>query len=208
MHARISSPADQSTGNTVLRVRQHKEWGQILTGWETRNRYSIEDQEGQPVLFAGETGTGLGAVLLRHFLKNKRPFTIEIRDPEGGLVLTVKRPWRFWLSRAEVTDGTGQQIGAIQQRWAFFKRRFTVEDQLGRPAAEIEGPFFKPWTFEVHHRGGPIGWIRKRWSGLLKEAFTQADNFSLELAPTIDDQLRPLCLAATFLVDFVYFERR
>ena len=51
------------------------------------------------------------------------------------------------------------------------------------------------------------GIITKRWSGLLKEMFTDADNFGVDLARVPDPQLRALAFAATVLIDVVHFER-
>jgi hypothetical protein len=51
-----------------------------------------------------------------------------------------------------------------------------------------------------------VGRITKQWSGLLREAFTDADTFGVQLGPGMDPRLRTLALAATFLIDFLYFE--
>ncbi len=32
----------------TLRVQQKKEWGEILTGFETKNKYAVMDASGQP----------------------------------------------------------------------------------------------------------------------------------------------------------------
>ena len=52
-----------------------------------------------------------------------------------------------------------------------------------------------------------VGRIEKKWSGLLRESFTDADNFLVTL-PDRDEALRTLVLAAAVLVDFLWFERR
>lgn len=195
-------------GVDQLRVRQQRELMEVFTGWETRNRYQIDDAHGNVLLYAGESGGGIGTFFLRQFLGGKRPFTIEVKDAAGNTALTVKRPWRFFFSRAEILDANGKLLGAIQQRFAIFRRLYTVEGPTGAAGADLHGPFFKPWTFEVHVRGNKVGTIAKKWSGLLKEAFTDADNFGLELTPAVDDRLRPLLLGATFLIDFVHFQKK
>ncbi len=190
-----------------LLVRQAKEWGEILTGWETRNRYQVTGPDGEQLFLAGELGGGLGALLVRSFLKSKRPFTMEVRDREGALALTIKRPWRWYFDRAEVLGPDGQPLGAVEKRFAFFARRYTVQGSMGETLAEIHGPFFRPWTFFVNAGGVQVAKIAKRWSGLLKEAFTDADTFGVELTEHVDPKLRPILLGATFLFDFVHFER-
>lgn len=202
-------PPSPLMGSTKIIVRQKREVAEILTGFETRNRYEIDlTGEGMPSLFAMEGGSGAGRFLLRQFAGNKRPFTIEVRDRAGALVLQIKRPWRWFFSRAEILDGSGRAIGAIQQRWSLFRRLYSVEGPGGRQIAELFGPFFRPWTFEIMTGGTRQGKIFKKWSGLLTEAFTQADHFGLELSPQVDEELKSLCLGATFLIDFVHFEKR
>ena len=192
--------------STSLVIQQQKEWGEILTGWDAKNRYAIGDGAGTPMLYAGEVGSGLGSFLARGFLKNKRPFTLEIRDATNQVQMVVRRPFTFFFSRIEITDAHGQRIGAVRQRFAFFARRFTIEDASGNEVATLHGPFFRPWTFRVLVGDAEVGVIRKKWSGLGREMFTAADTFGVELGPTMPPELRPLCLAATFLVDFVHFE--
>lgn len=207
MNAENLSPVPALRGATRLRVRQRRELLEVFTGWETTNRYEIYDGDGRQILFAGEVGGGVGAFFLRQWLGARRPFTIEVRDATGATALTVKRPWRWFFSRAEIFDGTGRRLGAVQQRWSLFSRRYVVEGPTGAVGAEIFGPFFRPWTFELQVRGTTLGKIAKRWSGLLKEAFTDADHFGLEMDERVDERLRPLLLGATFLIDFVHFEK-
>jgi len=47
-----------------------------------------------------------------------------------------------------------------------------------------------------------IGRISKKWSGLLAEAFTDADTFGVEFGPAMAPPLCALVLAATFLIEF------
>lgn len=194
--------------HSMLRVRQKKEWGEILTGFETRNRYMVVGDDDQPLFFVGEVGDGIGAFLVRSFLKAKRPFTLELKTPDGAILLRLKRPWRWWLSHLDVEDGMGRHVGSIQQQFAFLERLYEVHGASGEMLATLRGPFFKPWTFNVEQNGREVGKIQKQWSGLGKELFTSADNFGVTLADIEDPRLRTLVVAATFLIDFVHFERR
>ena len=59
----------------------------------------------------------------------------------------------------------------------------------------------------VHNQAGEeVGKITKEWGGVLREAFTDADTFGVHYGPAMNPQLRSLVLAATFLIDFLYFE--
>ena len=54
---------------TGLVVSQRKEWGEILSGFETKNRYAVQDLSGNLVYQAAEED---GSMLLRMFLKALR----------------------------------------------------------------------------------------------------------------------------------------
>ncbi len=192
----------------ALRVQQVKEWGEILTGFEGKNRYQVVGDDGQQLFFAGEVGGGLGAFIVRSFLKAKRPFTMELKSPDGATALHLRRPWRFFFSHLDVEDGQGRHLGAVQQRFAFFARLYDVLGPSGELLARLQGPFFKPWTFIVEENEREVGRIEKRWSGFGKEMFTDADNFGVTFGDMRDPRLRTLVLAATFLIDFVHFENR
>jgi len=65
----------------------------------------------------------------------------------------------------------------------------TGEDLLGLPAAQRLRP-------------------TKKWSGLLKEGFTDADNFGVMFPKEWESKLKALFLGAVFLIDFVHFENK
>jgi len=191
-----------------LVVTQQKEWGEIITGWETKNRYLVSAEDGDGLMYAGEVGGGGMEFLMRSFLKNKRPFKIELRDTGGQVVITIERPFTWFFSRAQIIDASGTVIGTIQQRFAWLNRRFVISDRKGHEVGFLTGSLFHPWTFPLEIGGQPSGQITKKWSGLLKEAFTDADTFGVEFSSTLAQELRLVALGATFLLDFLYFENR
>jgi uncharacterized protein YxjI len=69
------------------------------------------------------------------------------------------------------------------------------------------GPLFKPWTFEIRSGERVVGMIQKRWSGLAKEMFSDADDFGVELSNATDARLKLLAFAAVVLIDVVHFEK-
>ena len=46
----------------ALKISQKKEWGEIITGFETRNRYSVMDSWSNPLFEAEEQSGSLGAL--------------------------------------------------------------------------------------------------------------------------------------------------
>jgi uncharacterized protein YxjI len=195
-------------GYQQLTVRQRKRWLEVLLSLEMRNAYDVYDQGGAPVLKVREQGAGFLQFLKRVFVGPMRPFEAAIVDGSTDEpVLRLRRPFRFFLHRLEVTTAAGERIGAIQRRWSWMRRIYVIEDALGQEVANLFGPILRPWTFEVRLGEQVRGTIRKRWSGLLKEAFTDADNFGVELGGLPDPQLKALAFAATVLIDVVHFER-
>jgi uncharacterized protein YxjI len=193
-----------------LSVRQRKRWLEILTSLDARNTYQVFDEGGNPVVQVQEGGSGFGNLMKRLLLAAFRPFTATVTDlSKNTAVLSLRRPFRFIFHRLEVRTADGQPIGALQKRWTWFRRKYTVENAQGQEIATLFGPFWRPWTFKIMVPGSEaeLGLIQKKWSGLAKEMFTQADNFWIELDQVRDPQLRTLLFASTVLIDVVHFER-
>ena len=189
-----------------LLVQQTKEWGEILLGFETRNRFEIRDEDGTTIGYAAEEGGGFGTVLLRNLFGRWRAAKVHIYDTGGKELGRGEKSFRFYFHRMEVYDG-GQKIGAVQRRFSILHRIFTIEDAAGREILTIKSPFLRIWTFKLLAEGKEVGRISKRWGGLLKEVFTDADLFGVEFTHReIPMELKKLLLVAVFLVDFVCFE--
>ncbi|MBA3503728.1 MAG: phospholipid scramblase family protein [Myxococcota bacterium] len=194
-----------------LSVRQRKNWMEIITSFDARNKYVVYDEGGNPVFNVEEQGSGFGSIVKRLFLRNMRPFTSHVEDLAGqGQLLVLTKPFRFIFHRLEIRDPSGTLLGAIQRRWTWFRRKYIVEGPDGQEVATLFGPIFRPWTFQIQLPGSDaeVGLIQKKWSGLLKEAFSDADNFWVDFAQIQDPQLRAVLFAATVLIDIVHFENR
>lgn len=184
---------------------------EIFTSFDARNKYVVYDETGNPVFNVQEQGSGFASLMKRLFLRNMRPFTSHVDDLAGqGQLLVLDKRFRFIFHRLEVRDSAGNLLGAIQKRWTWFRRKYTVEGPDGQEVATLFGPFFRPWTFKILLAGSnqEVGMIQKKWSGLIKEAFTDADNFWVDFAQIPDPQLRAVLFAATALIDIVHFENR
>jgi len=189
----------------ALAIRQQKEWTEILTSFETANRYAVIGPDGEEVYFAAETG---GSFFGRQFLKQARPFTIEVMDAAGQSILQVRRPWRWYFYEVAVHDSEGNLLGRVQKRFSWLRRVYAVYDAAGRELYELFGPILHPWTFQIRSNGAEMGKITKNWSGLMKEAFTAADNFGVTFPADAGVQHKAILLGAVFLIDFAHFEKR
>ncbi len=52
-----------------------------------------------------------------------------------------------------------------------------------------------------------VGKISKHWSGIAREAFTDADNFGVSFPMDLDVRMKATLLGALFLIDFMFFEK-
>jgi len=195
---------------TRLTVRQRKRWLEILFSWEAKNTYVVFDQNDMPVMEVAETGAGFGNLLKRLFFGPFRWFTAEVQDlAHQRPLLRLRRPFRWYFHRIDVMSPDGAKLGAIQRRWTWFRRKYTVEGPTGQEVATLFGPVFRPWTFKILLPGHSeeVGLLQKKWSGLAKEMFTDADNFWIQLENVSDPHLRALLFSSTVLIDVVHFER-
>lgn len=194
----------QSSEVMIVQKRELAE----LFGIETRNKYSLE-VNGAPFAFAAEQGKGGLAFLARMFLGHWREFEIHFFDNTRQLVLRAVHPFRFFFQRLEVFTADGRALGAIQQRWAFFSKRFDVEDPTGRVILTVSSPLWRPWTFAFERDGQELARVEKKWGGMLREAFTDADRFRvLYQSHQLGLEERSLVLAAGIFIDLQYFEQK
>lgn len=194
---------EQFDGLSTLMVKQEKELLEAFTDFETANKYTISNDQGQPLFTAAETG---GNWLTRNFLKNLRPFFIEIRDKTGAEVLTISRPFRWYFQEIQVSDAKGNVLGMVKREISFINKKYSIFDPSGKKLYEIFGPLFKPWTFDIKAGERKVAKISKKWSGLLKEAFTDTDNFGVQFPEGWKSETKATILGAVFLIDFMHFE--
>jgi uncharacterized protein YxjI len=188
-----------------LIVSQKKEWGEILTGFETKNSYNIFNPDGTHLFTATEEG---GNFLLRWFLKALRPFTLELRGMDNSPFITLKRPFRFYYHELEIKDSNGIILGLIKRKFSIFRREYTVFNKEEQSICELFGPLLHPWTFNIQADNRTVGKITKKWSGLLKEGLTDADNFGIQFPAGWSSSSKTLLLGSLFLIDFVHFENK
>jgi uncharacterized protein YxjI len=200
-----------------LIVKQKVEWVEALLGCETKNKYKVLMPNGQQLFDAVEEND----CCTRNCCGPQRPFDLEIKDAQGNELIHLYRPLRCsscwfpcFLQEMEVYSPPGNLIGSIQQEWSLLSPKYSILDAQGQVALTIEGPICTysmcgDVEFEILSPDGStnVGKISKQWSGLLKEAFTDADIFGINFPMDLDVRMKAVCLAACFLIDFMYFEK-
>lgn len=173
---------------------------------ERENTYVVRDSIGRQMFLASEEVEH--GWLFKSFLNASRPFNISVRPSNSKHGIRVTRPFRFYFHEASVALLDGKPIGRVKKRFSIFRRIYSVYDGKGRERFQILGPLLKPWTFNIMVGQRHVGVIKKNWSGLAREALTEADNFTLEFPKKLHPGAKLLLLGVVFLIDFVHFERQ
>ncbi|KAF0028043.1 hypothetical protein F2P81_019130 [Scophthalmus maximus] len=184
--------------------------GSALVGFESNNKYEVRNAMGQNVFYAVEENDCLS----RQCCGPMRSFTIHILDNFGQEVITITRPLKCTsclfpccLQELEVQSPPGNTVGYVVQQWHPFSPKFLVANEHCEPVLKIHGPFCG-WSclpdvdFEIltMDEVSKIGKISKQWSGLLREAFTDTDNFGIKFPMDLDVRMKAVMIAACFLI--------
>ncbi|XP_030630127.1 phospholipid scramblase 1-like [Chanos chanos] len=199
-----------------LLVHQQVELAEALLGWETNNKYSVKNSIGQQVYFAAEDNDCCN----RQFCGPLRSFVLHVHDNVGQEVIRVTRPLKCGccccpccLQELEVQSPPGYPIGYVIQEWHAFLPKFTIQNERKEPILKISGPFCTckcctDVNFEVLSldESASVGRISKQWSGMVRELFTDAENFGITFPLDLDVKVKATLLGACFLMDFMFFE--
>jgi uncharacterized protein YxjI len=194
---------DELLNRNLFLVKEH------VGLFKAANNFDIHDpQTGEIILECREDKLG-GLTKMLRFTDYKRmtAFHIEIRKPDGTVLISVKRGVSFFLSKVDVHDESGLRIGGFQQRFFSIGGKFDVLDASDAPLCTLKGKW-TGWNFRFERNGSELAQVAKKWAGLGKELFTSADNYVLSISESVprDDPSRPLILAAVMCIDMVLKE--
>jgi uncharacterized protein YxjI len=171
---------------------------------ELTNEYKIRDVDGNEVGVIREEGQSTLKKLARFVSSLDQFMTHKLAayDADGSKVLELVRPRKIVKSTLEVYDGAGSLAGTIRQQNVFGKIRFGLHDAAGQKIGEIRAENWRAWNFSiVDVTETEVGRITKTWEGLAKTLFTTADDYLLDVSPTLKPPLRLLVFASAVGVD-------
>jgi len=190
-------------------VQQKKEWTEIVTGFESKNQYTLFDAQKNPIGLIVERAGDTGMALKRVAFKRHRPFDVDVIDNAQQHILHLSRKFMWIFSHVTVASPDGSVIGKIDGRFKFFKKYYELKDANETVFAIISSPFWKIWTFPVYlpETTEPVGKISKKWSGTMREMFTDADTFMIDAEThSWTPEQQAVVLAAGMVIDFDFFE--
>lgn len=208
-------------------IKKKAELMEAITKTETKNKFSILNNQGQEFLCAYEKS----GLCMRICCGSSRGFKLHIGTPDGESVIQVTRPLKAcagccWCADAvsccshEVTveSPPGYVVGKVRQTKSFWKSKFDIIDNGGMKLLKVEGPrclfpgatcFCTSGCFEIKTamHGDVIGTVEKNFKSVAKELFTDADHFHVKFPRDLDVKMKTCVIALTFLIDILYFDR-
>ncbi|MGA0878769.1 MAG: LURP-one-related/scramblase family protein [Ilumatobacteraceae bacterium] len=170
---------------------------------ELTNQYSIYDQHGTPIAQVNQVGQSWLKKVLRlvSSLDQFLTHTLEVSDNTGAVQLRIVRPGKIVKSRIIVSDGAGAEIGRIMQKNVIGKINFALIAD-GQDVGAIKAENWRAWNFSIEDASGQeVARITKTFEGVVKTAFTTADNYVVQIHKKLDAPLLPLVIASAVSVD-------
>jgi uncharacterized protein YxjI len=171
---------------------------------ELTDEYRVRDEEGNDIGYIREEGQSTLKKAARLLTDLDQFFThrLAMYDKDGTKVVELLRPRKIMKSRVEITDGEGRPVGVIVQQNVLGKKKFGLQSATGEQLGRVNAENWRAWDFAIEDMTGQeVGRITKKWAGLLKEGFTTADNYVLEITGQVSDDLRLMMLGSAAGVD-------
>lgn len=180
-------------------------------GWfKAANSYDILDPEsGEVLMECREPRLGFFTKMLRFTKwKTATPFHVEVNTPSGEAVLAVKRGVSLFVSKVDVLDEDDERVGGFKQKLFSWTSTFYVLGDQDQQLCTLKGKWTS-WEFNFEHNGKSLAKVTKKWDGLARQLFTDADTYMLEISDEVpeDNPLRILILASVVCIDMVLSER-
>jgi uncharacterized protein YxjI len=172
--------------------------------FEMRNQYRIFDETGVQIgaveqrkqsalTFLARLGTDMDLAL---------PVTLNLLEADGSVALVAAKPW--FRMTVQVTRPDGSAVGSIQKRIRLGKAVFTLNDATGQPVGEVKAQNWRARDFEVRDQNAQsVAQVTKKWRGLAREMFTDADLYVVSVQPHAVEPIRSLAVAASLAIDVV-----
>ncbi len=173
------------------------------------NSYKVFNETGEQIGAINQKLSGSDKFLRLFLSKAMLPFHLDIVNANNEIQASVKRGWTFFMSKIIITDAAGVPIGTIKQKFTFMKPNFQILDNMGQYIGEISGDW-KAWNFIIKDgTGAQIGVITKKWAGAVKEFFTTADKYNVNIDPSYSNTGNKIkIIAAAITIDMVLKESK
>nr|XP_034836723.1 phospholipid scramblase 2-like isoform X2 [Maniola hyperantus] len=182
-----------------------------------RNRFYVKTPDNNLVYTVEERNSWW----VGYFCYGLRPFQLHVRDDSGAEVMRISRPYactsRIFpcqLQHIQIFSPPGTRIGSIEQKWTPVRPEYDVKRENGEHVFWIQGPrvtisCFRDIQFHIYKTDGTlVGSTCKRWQGVLHAMFfaSVCDKFGVAFERDLSVEEKALLLAATLLLDYMYYD--
>jgi uncharacterized protein YxjI len=179
-----------------------KEKGKFFS---SRESYEILDDSGK-LIGTAEQSTGTMAKILGSFMGDP-PTRLDFREkPDDSLVFTVRRSG-YLVKKVQVLDSQGAVLGTYKAKRFSLSGGFHVYDKEGKHIMEIRGAWLKAnYTFFAPDGKTELGKVSKSWGGAMRELFSSADTYGVQIAPASadDPKMKMLILGAAVAISCLF----
>jgi uncharacterized protein YxjI len=197
--------------SSSLFIVQKKEILEILSGFESSNTYMLMNSEKEPLAYILEERNGIKSALSRLFLGSNRGFKMIVTDTKGKPWISFERAATFWMSTIVIKDQQGNSIGWVKRQFSILKRIYHLHTSNNAQLGTVESNWNQLYTFNWTLSSiQDSGTITKKWNGVLKELFSDADIFKIIFPSSLNaDQYQailPFIIATGISIDMDFFE--
>lgn len=181
---------------------------EAICATSTNESYMITDPETGCGLAAVDEKAGFGCTVAKAFFdKLLLPAKFEMISSEGSVIFEMYQPVSIIKPVFTVKTPEGRTLCSIKSNSNRLKPCIEVLDERG----QLVGSVTSNWRLEDFEfndmTGNPIAKIHHCNSGLIRETFTTADDYDIEmLTETPDSGMAAVVIAVTIAVDTWYHE--
>jgi uncharacterized protein YxjI len=131
------------------------------------------------------------------------PLNLSVRDLDGRVILTLEQPRSLFCPTLTARDGEGRVLARFRQTFGLWPRIEMVAED-GRPLGRLAGDWRARHFQALDASENTIGSIEHQFGGVVRELFTTADDYLIQLCG--DQANAPLLIAGALVVDTLFHE--
>jgi uncharacterized protein YxjI len=173
------------------------------------NSYNIYNEQGEKIGTVAQKMQIWQKILQLIIKKGILPFKLEILNNNNEVEAKISRGFTMFMSTIKICNAEGNLIGTIKQKFKLFKPTFQLLDASSVQIGEISGDW-KAWDFLIKDEHQTIvGKINKKWAGVAKEMFTNADKYNVNFEWVYNDETKKLiAFSGAICIDMVFKENK
>ncbi|XP_067216327.1 phospholipid scramblase 2-like isoform X2 [Linepithema humile] len=202
-----SSGTQFLAGVEQLEIQQIVDLSTLLGRTERGTQYRVKVPRAETLFLATESKWETQSRMFGWY----KGYVLNVLDPCGETAFVIRKdPSLMHVSREKITVESTDLIGSVEQNFSLIGPSFTVYNASKEPLCNIYGPnicgccMYKEAQFQVISSDGShqVATLMHQWDHLTVD-YILLLTFPIET----DVKLKSLLLGASFLIEYLYFER-